>query len=66
MRRVMPWEKGVSTTQGMSGNSCFTALATVNASLSAVPGIHITRSMLVVDSTSDASTVVLTWVKVGG
>ena len=63
---VIPCEKGVSTTHGMSGNSSFTALATVKASLSAFPGIHITRSMLVVESTSDASTMVLTCVKVGG
>ena len=57
---VMPCENGVSTTHGISGNSLFTALATVKASLSAFPGIHITRSMLVVESTSEASTMVLT------
>ena len=66
MRRVMPCEKGVSTTHGMSGNLAFMSRATVKASLSALPGMHITRSMLVEASTSAASSVVLTWVKVGG
>ena len=66
MRRVMPWENGVSTTHGMSGNLSFMARATVKASLSALPGMHITRSMLVVASTSAASSVVLTCMNDGG
>ena len=66
MRRVMPCENGVSTTQGISGNFAFTARATSKASLSALPGIQITRSMLVLCITSAASSVVDTCLKVGG
>ena len=66
MRRVMPWLKGVSTTQGICGWPDFTSRATVKASLSALPGMQITRSMSVVFSTSPASSVVHTCVKVGG
>ena len=66
MRCVMPWEKGVSTTQWMPGNSAFTALATSKASLSALPGMQMTRSMSTVLSTLAASSVVETCVKVGG
>ena len=64
--RVMPWEKGVSTTQGILGKRCLMARATVKASLSALPGIQITKSMLVDCSTFSASSMVDTWVKVGG
>lgn len=39
---------------------------TVKASLSAVPGIQITKSILVVASTSSASAIVDTCVNVGG
>ena len=66
MRRVMPWEKGVSTTQGMSGTWAFTSRATSKASLSALPGMQMTRSMLVLLSTASASSTVLTCVNVGG
>ena len=66
MRLVMPCEKGVSTTQGISGKRSFTARATVKASLSAFPGIHITRSTVVAFITSVASSMVLTCVNVGG
>ena len=64
--RVMPWEKGVSTTQGILGKRSLMARATVKASLSALPGIQITKSMLVDCSTFSASSMVDTWVKVGG
>ena len=66
MRFVMPCEKGVSTTQGMSVWAAFTSRATAKASLSALPGIQITRSMSVVFSTALASSVVDTWVNEGG
>ena len=66
MRLVMPCEKGVSTTHGMLGWAAFTSRATAKASLSALPGIQITRSTSVVFSTSSASSVVLTCVNVGG
>ena len=66
MRRVMPWEKGVSTTQGSCGNSALMSLATVKASLSALPGMQITKSMAVADSTFLASSVVHTRVNEGG
>ena len=62
----MPCEKGVSTTHGVDGEASFTARATSKASLSALPGMHITRSMSVVFSTLSASSVVVTWVNVGG
>src|SRR5574344_291107 len=66
IRRVIPCEKGVSTTQGMCAQLALIARATVNASVSALPGIQITRSMLVELSTREASSMVLTCVKVGG
>ena len=66
MRLVMPCEKGVSTTQGMFGWAAFTPRATVKASLSALPGMQMTRSMSVVWSTALASSVVLTCVNEGG
>ena len=66
MRFVMPCEKGVSTMQCMCGNSAFMSRATLNASLSALPGMQITRSICMVRSTSRASSVVLTCVNVGG
>ena len=66
MRFVIPCENGVSTTQGMFGWAAFTSRATAKASLSAVPGIQITRSMSVVFNTALASSVVDTWVNDGG
>ena len=62
----MPCEKGVSTTQWMSGNFCLMLRATVKASLSALPGIQMTRSIFVELSIFSASSMVDTWVKVGG
>ena len=62
----MPCEKGVRTTHGISGNSPLIARATVKASLSAFPGIQITRSTLVVARNFSASAIVETCVKVGG
>ena len=66
MRLVMPWEKGVSTTQGMSGNFCLISLATSKASLSAVPGMQITKSTCMEPNVSAACSMVEAWVKVGG
>ena len=66
IRRVIPCEKGVSTTHGISGNSPLMARATVKASLSALPGIQMTKSTLVVARIFSASAIVETCVKVGG
>ena len=66
MRLVIPCENGVSTTQGIFGWAAFTSRATVNASLSALPGMQITKSMSVVFNTSLASSVVDTCVNEGG
>ena len=66
IRRLMPCENGVSTTHGMSGDICFTAYATSKASLSTLPGIHITRSYWVTERASSASSIVDTWVNEGG
>ncbi len=66
MRLEMPWEKGVSTTQGTCGAIRFTSRATAKASLSALPGIQMTRSTWDVCSTCSASSVVDTWLNVGG
>ena len=62
----MPWEKGVSTTQGSWGKCALMSRATLKASLSALQGMQMTRSMAVVLSTWRASSVVHTWVNVGG
>ncbi len=66
MRLEMPWEKGVSTTQGTFGAICFTSRATAKASLSALPGMQITRSTWALRNTCSASSVVDTWLNVGG
>ena len=66
MRRVMPWLNGVSTTQGTSCFSAFTSRATAKASLSALPGIQMTKSMSVFSNTPCASSVVETCVNDGG
>ena len=66
MRLLMPWENGVSTTQWMSGNFCLMLRATVKASLSAFPGMQMTRSIFVEPRIFSASSMVDTWVNVGG
>ena len=66
IRLVIPWANGVNTTHLTSGRWALMARATEKASLSALPGMHITKSILVDCITSSASLIVLTWVNVGG